>query len=91
MNLGPTELIIVLLIVMVLFGAARLPKLARSLAGAIPGARLIELRGAGHMLPYEEPDQLAEIILSAGPGGMGGAPPTRAAEAAEERSEGGAS
>lgn len=31
MNLGPTELIIVLLIVMLLFGAARLPKLARSL------------------------------------------------------------
>jgi sec-independent protein translocase protein TatA len=30
-NLGPTELIIILLIVMVLFGAARLPKLARSL------------------------------------------------------------
>jgi sec-independent protein translocase protein TatA len=30
-NLGPTELIIVLLIVMLLFGAARLPKLARSL------------------------------------------------------------
>ena len=31
MNLGPTELIIVLIIVMLLFGAARLPKLARSL------------------------------------------------------------
>lgn len=31
MNLGSTELIIVLLIVMLLFGAARLPKLARSL------------------------------------------------------------
>lgn len=31
MSLGPTELIIVLLIVMLLFGAARLPKLARSL------------------------------------------------------------
>jgi len=30
-NLGPTELIIVLLIVMLLFGAARLPKLARAL------------------------------------------------------------
>jgi len=30
-NLGPTELIIVLIIVMLLFGAARLPKLARSL------------------------------------------------------------
>jgi len=31
LNLGPTELIIVLLIVMLLFGAARLPKLAKSL------------------------------------------------------------
>lgn len=31
MNLGPTELIIILIIVMLIFGAARLPKLARSL------------------------------------------------------------
>jgi sec-independent protein translocase protein TatA len=31
MNLGPTELLIVLAIVMLLFGAAKLPKLARSL------------------------------------------------------------
>ncbi len=31
MNLGPTELIIILAIVMLLFGAAKLPKLARSL------------------------------------------------------------
>ena len=31
MNLGPTELIIILIIVMLLFGAAKLPKLARSL------------------------------------------------------------
>jgi sec-independent protein translocase protein TatA len=31
LNLGPTELIIVLAIVMLLFGAAKLPKLARSL------------------------------------------------------------
>jgi sec-independent protein translocase protein TatA len=30
-NLGPTELIIILLIIMLLFGAAKLPKLARSL------------------------------------------------------------
>jgi sec-independent protein translocase protein TatA len=30
-NLGPTELIIVLAILMLLFGAGRLPKLARSL------------------------------------------------------------
>jgi sec-independent protein translocase protein TatA len=31
MSLGPTELIIVLAIMMLLFGAAKLPKLARSL------------------------------------------------------------
>lgn len=31
MSLGPMELIILLAIVMLLFGAARLPKLARSL------------------------------------------------------------
>jgi sec-independent protein translocase protein TatA len=30
-NLGPTELLVVLFIVIMLFGAARLPKLARSL------------------------------------------------------------
>jgi non-heme chloroperoxidase len=41
------------------------PRLARALAAAIPGARLVEVPGAGHMLPYEEPDRLAEIILSA--------------------------
>jgi len=34
MNLGPTELIIILVIVMLLFGATRLPKLARSLGEA---------------------------------------------------------
>lgn len=34
MNLGPTELIIILVIVMLLFGATRLPKLARSLGQA---------------------------------------------------------
>lgn len=31
MNLGPMELVILLVIIMLLFGAARLPKLARSL------------------------------------------------------------
>jgi sec-independent protein translocase protein TatA len=34
MNLGPTELIILLVIVFLLFGATRLPKLARSLGEA---------------------------------------------------------
>jgi len=34
MNLGPTELIIILVIVLLLFGTTRLPKLARSLGEA---------------------------------------------------------
>ena len=34
MNLGPTELIIVLLIVMLVFGGKQLPKLARSMGQA---------------------------------------------------------
>jgi len=40
------------------------PRLGRALAAAIPGARLVEVPGAGHMLPYEEPDRLAELILA---------------------------
>lgn len=34
MNLGPTELIIILVIVLLLFGGTKLPKLARSLGEA---------------------------------------------------------
>jgi sec-independent protein translocase protein TatA len=34
MNLGPTELLLVLLVVLVLFGGAKLPKLARSMGEA---------------------------------------------------------
>ena len=34
MNLGPTELGIILVIILVLFGGAKLPKLARSLGQA---------------------------------------------------------
>ena len=45
------------------------PRLGRALAAAIPGARLVEVPDAGHMLPFEEPDRLAELILSAAQGG----------------------
>lgn len=34
MNLGPTELLIILLVVLLLFGSTRLPKLARSIGQA---------------------------------------------------------
>ena len=34
MNLGPPELLIILVLVLVLFGGAKLPKLARSLGQA---------------------------------------------------------
>ena len=34
MNLGPTELLIILAVVLLLFGSTRLPKLARSLGQA---------------------------------------------------------
>lgn len=42
------------------------PRLARTLVEAIPGAELIVLPGAGHMLPLEEPDRLVEAIRGAG-------------------------
>jgi pimeloyl-ACP methyl ester carboxylesterase len=47
------------------------PRLGRALAAAVPGARLVEVPGAGHMLPYEEPDLLAQLIVAAA--GQGGA------------------
>lgn len=34
MNLGPTELIIILIIVLLIFGSTKLPKLARSMGQA---------------------------------------------------------
>ena len=39
MSLGPTELIIVLVIVLVLFGSRMLPKLARSVAESVKELR----------------------------------------------------
>ena len=46
------------------------PRRARALARAVPGARLVEVPGAGHMLPYEEPDLVAGVILGAARGGQ---------------------
>jgi sec-independent protein translocase protein TatA len=47
MNLGPTELIIILLIVLLIFGGAKLPKLARSMGQASKEFRKGISEGAG--------------------------------------------
>jgi pimeloyl-ACP methyl ester carboxylesterase len=39
----------------------------RELAAAIPEASLVEVRGAGHMLPYEASDLVADLIIQALP------------------------
>ncbi|MGI8661902.1 MAG: alpha/beta fold hydrolase [Acidimicrobiales bacterium] len=41
------------------------PGLARGMAAAIPGARLVTIAGAGHMLPLEATDQIAALIEEA--------------------------
>lgn len=46
MNLGPTELLIVLAIVLLIFGATRLPKLARSMGQASKEFQAGTLEGA---------------------------------------------
>jgi len=52
-NLGPTELIIILLIVMLLFGAARLPKLAKSLGESAKEFRNAQSAISGADGPHE--------------------------------------
>jgi sec-independent protein translocase protein TatA len=54
MSLGPTELIIVLLIVVLLFGASRLPKLARSLGESAKEFK----KGTGD--PAERPESTSD-------------------------------
>jgi sec-independent protein translocase protein TatA len=49
MNLGPTELLIVLAVVLVLFGGAKIPKLARSLGQAQKEFKAgVDEGGVGH-------------------------------------------
>ena len=52
MNLGPTELLIILVVILVLFGGAKLPQLARSLGQAqkefkAAVAELVKVAGDG--------------------------------------------
>ena len=41
------------------------PRYSRRIAELIPDARLVMLEDAGHMLPWEEPQQLADLFVSA--------------------------
>jgi non-heme chloroperoxidase len=41
------------------------PRLSRLIATTVPGARLVEIPDAGHMLPLEEPDLLTDLIAEA--------------------------
>jgi pimeloyl-ACP methyl ester carboxylesterase len=51
------------------------PSPARGLAHRIPHARLVELRGASHLLPHQHPHRLAAVIADlAGPGYMRNTP-----------------
>jgi sec-independent protein translocase protein TatA len=55
MNFGPTEMIILLVIVLLLFGAAKLPKLARSM-----GEAQREFKKGLHEQPADEPAKAPE-------------------------------
>lgn len=52
MNLGPTEMLIIGAIVLVLFGPSQIPKLGRSL-----GATIREFRGVAKELQQETSDE----------------------------------
>ncbi len=62
MNFGPTELLVVLAIVLLLFGSTRLPKLARSLGQASKEFKTGVKEGdtaPDEVKPSEEPERLS--------------------------------
>lgn len=40
------------------------PAESRAMVGALPDARLVRIRGAGHLTPLERPDEVSEALLS---------------------------
>ena len=63
MSLGPTELIIILVIVLLLFGTTRLPKLARSLGEASKEFK----KGVNEREQREQEEQAAQTASAAPP------------------------
>lgn len=53
-NLGPLEIGLIVLVILLLFGATRLPKLGRSMGQSIRGFK----RGLQEDLPADEDDEL---------------------------------
>jgi sec-independent protein translocase protein TatA len=67
-NLGPTELIIILLIVILLFGAKKIPEIAKGLGKGIKdfkGAMKEEEQGAAAAKPAPKPEESNENRPSA--------------------------
>jgi sec-independent protein translocase protein TatA len=56
-NLGPLEIGLIVLVVLLLFGATRLPKLGRSMGQSIKGFK----QGLNDELPPDEDDQPAKV------------------------------
>lgn len=68
MTPGPQELIIILVIILLLFGASRIPALARSLGS---GVREFKRGTAGEFDEAEENDKEEELTRGAGAGAAG--------------------
>jgi sec-independent protein translocase protein TatA len=56
-NLGPTELIIILVIVLIIFGASRLPGLFRALGQGVKEFRDASKDGAAEEKPAEKTEE----------------------------------
>ncbi len=64
-------------------------RFSQAIVAAIPGARLVEVPGAGHMLPFEAPDLLADLIAQAHGDGSTDAVPTALTPTTNSSGEGG--
>jgi pimeloyl-ACP methyl ester carboxylesterase len=40
------------------------PAVVKQVAAAVPGAELVEVIGAGHMIPVEQPERFASIVAT---------------------------
>jgi sec-independent protein translocase protein TatA len=60
-GLGPTELIIIAVIIVLIFGAKRIPEIGKGLGGAIREFRNVKKELSGQEQPAEEQDNKSEL------------------------------